>query len=84
MEGKAKRTYNLRASTVARVRELSADYGVADSQDAVVELAIDRLYSAAIASREADIWAAAAEDAEFAREMRAVAREFQDSETWPR
>ena len=35
------------------VRELSADYGLADSQDAVVELAVERLYREALDAAEA-------------------------------
>lgn len=81
---RSKRTYNLPALSVARVRELSAEYGVAESQDAVVELAIDRLYQDAIASREADRWQVAAEDADFQADMRALERVYGDRETWPR
>jgi hypothetical protein len=40
-----KRTCNLSESTVRRVRELAGDFGVARSQDAVVELAVEQLYA---------------------------------------
>jgi hypothetical protein len=84
MEARAKRTYNLRPVSVARVRELSAEYGVADSQDAVVELAIERLYQDAVGAREAEQWQAAADDPDFRAEMRDLEREFRDRETWSR
>jgi hypothetical protein len=84
MEARSKRTYNLRPVSVARVRELSADYGLADSQDAVVELAIERLYRDAVAAREAELWQVAGEDAEFRTEMRDLEHHFRDRDSWPR
>ena len=48
-------------------------YGVADSQDAVVELAVERLYRDAIDRAEAELWTAAAADPAFQDEMRAIA-----------
>jgi len=84
VESRTKRTYNLRTVSVARVRELSAQYGLADSQDAVVELAIERLYRDAVAAREAAMWQAAGDDADFVSEMRDLEGEFRDRETWPR
>jgi hypothetical protein len=84
METRSKRTYNLRPLSVARVRELSAEYGLADSQDAVVELAIERLYRDAVAAREAELWQVAGDDAEFRAEMRGLEAEFRDRESWPR
>src|SRR5664279_454615 len=69
---KVKRTYNLSAETVRRVRELASDYGVADSQDRVVELAIDRLYGEQRDEEEAARWTAAANDPEFRAEIASI------------
>ena len=77
-----KRTYNLDEATVRHVRELSADYGVADSQDAVVELAIERLYREAREAAEAERWAGAANDPDFQAEVRRIAGIY-DEDTWP-
>lgn len=84
MQARTKRTYNLRPESIRRVRELSADYGVAESQDAVVEIAIERLYGDVVAEREAQQWASAAEDAGFRSEMAQLEQEFRDREAWPR
>ena len=65
MTARAKRTYNLDESTIRHVRELSADYGLADSQDAVVELAVERLYREALDAAEAQAWSDAAADPRF-------------------
>jgi hypothetical protein len=43
MSARTKRTYNLSSATVRRVREMAERYGVAPTQDAVVELAVDEL-----------------------------------------
>ena len=83
MTTRIKRTYNLDESTVRHVRELSSDYGVADSQDAVVELAIERLYQEALDRVESDRWAAAAADPAFVAEMREVAADLDGDEAWP-
>jgi hypothetical protein len=83
MEARTKRTYRLSARTQARVKELSARYGVAGSQDAVVEAAIDRLYREVEAAAEGDRWAEAATDPTFRIEMGEIARLFDDAETWP-
>ena len=82
---RTKRTYNLPDRTVALVRELSAGSGLADTQDGVVELAVDELVRHLRESEEADLWATAPADAEFAAEVRAIERQFAaaDSETWP-
>jgi hypothetical protein len=84
MATKVKRTYNLSASTVERVRELAGRYDVARSQDAVVELAVDRFYAEIRDREEAALWASAAEDPEFRAEMAVVAADLGDKETWPR
>jgi hypothetical protein len=83
MEARTKRTYRLSARTQARVKELSARYGVAGSQDAVVEVAVDRLYRELEAAAEGDRWAEAATDPAFRIEMGDIARLFDDAETWP-
>lgn len=82
MVERTKRTYNLRPETVVRVRELAASYGSA-SQDAVVELAVDRLYRELQEARESELWAQAAGDAEFRSEARAIARDYEDRADWP-
>ena len=83
MEARTKRTYRLTARTQARVKELSARYGVAGSQDAVVEVAVDRLYREIEAQAEAARWAEAAADPAFRAESADIARLFRDAETWP-
>ena len=84
MPDRVKRTYNLSEETVRRVRELAGEYRAAKSQDAVVELAVDRLYSQLRDQQEAAEWASAARDPEFRAEMSGLAAEFRDVETWPR
>jgi hypothetical protein len=80
-----KRTYNLPDRTVALVRELSADYGLADTQDGVVELAVDELVRHLREAEEADLWATAPADPAFVAEVRDTERGFAaaDAETWP-
>jgi hypothetical protein len=85
MSTRVKRTYNLQASTVRRVREMTERYGVAASQDAVVELAVDELDRRLREAREAVQWESAATDASFrneADELEATYRSA-DRETWP-
>lgn len=83
MNTRVKRTYNLEAATVRHVRELSADYGVADSQDAVVELAVERLYREALDRAEAAQWSEAATTPEFVDEMRGIAADLDTPDHWP-
>lgn len=83
VEARTKRTYRLSTRTQARVKELSARYGVAGSQDAVVEVAVDRLYREVEAEAEGDRWAEAATDPAFHSESAAIARIFDNAETWP-
>ncbi len=83
MEARTKRTYRLSARTQARVKELSGRYRVAGSQDAVVEVAVDRLYREIEAAAEGDRWAEAAADPAFRTEVADIARLFDDAETWP-
>jgi hypothetical protein len=80
-----KRTYNLSSETVRRVREMAEHYGVAASQDAVVELAVDELERRLRDQREADAWEAAAADPGFSAETRDLEGAYlsADRETWP-
>lgn len=82
MTTRMKRTYNLRPETVEQVRELSARYGSAPSQDGVVELAVERLYREVLEEQEAALWASAADDPGFRDEMRSVERDT-DRGDWP-
>jgi hypothetical protein len=81
---KVKRTYNLSETTVQRVRELAGKYEIAASQDAVVELAVDRIYAEMRERDEAALWSGAAEDPAFQEEMSAIAADFGDKDAWPR
>jgi hypothetical protein len=85
MPDRVKRTYNLEADTVQRVREMAERYGVASSQDAVIELAVDELERRLRETREADAWEAAAGDPGFAAESSEVHSAYRsaDRETWP-
>ncbi len=80
---RAKRTYNLAASTVHRVRELAEVYGASRTQDGVVDLAVERLYLELREQAEGDRWAAAAADPDFQQEMGDVARDLRSAESWP-
>ncbi len=86
MGTRSKRTYNLSAATIRRVRDMAEEYRVAPSQDAVIELAVDELERRLREEREAEAWAAAAQDPEFLSEVRQISTEFAsaDRETWPR
>lgn len=85
MVNRIKRTYNLAPSTVKRVREMAERYGVASSQDAVVELAVDELERRLRDEREAAAWEAAATDPVFPAEAGELADAYRsaDGETWP-
>ena len=85
MQSRVKRTYNLEAATVRRVREMAERYGVAASQDAVVELAVDELERRLRDEREAAAWEEAATDPGFQGEADEleVAYRSADRETWP-
>ena len=85
MASRIKRTYNLTPRTVHRVREMAERYGVASSQDAVIELAVDELERRLLEQREADAWEQAAADSQFQSEVEDVAAAFRsaDRETWP-
>lgn len=79
---RTKRTYNLSPGAVAQVRELAGQAGLPDSQDAVVEEAIARLYRDVRAQAEAEAWTRASEDPSFRREV-AELRAVYDREAWP-
>jgi len=85
MVNRVKRTYNLPPATVKRVREMAERYGVAASQDAVVELAVDELERRLREQHEAERWAAAAMDPAFRAETEELDGAYRsaDGETWP-
>lgn len=85
MAAKVKRTYNLAPATVRRVRELTEDYAVAPSQDAVIELAVNEIDRRLRELREGETWATAAADPAFQAEAADVEAAFgsADAETWP-
>ncbi len=85
MAARVKRTYNLDPRTVRRVREMAERYGVAPSQDAVVELAVDELDRLLREAREADAWEAVRSDPDFLSESSTVEDAYRsaDRETWP-
>jgi len=84
MPARTKRTYNLSAESVRRVRELASEYAVADTQDRVVEIAIDRLHREKRDELEAARWAEAAQDPEFRRDMATIREVMRDGDEWPR
>lgn len=85
MAGRIKRTYNLSPDTVRRVREMAERYGVAASQDAVVELAVDELRRRLRDEEEAALWDQAASDRGFRAEAEELEAGYRtaDRETWP-
>ena len=85
MAGRVKRTYNLDPRTVRTVRELADRYGVASSQDAVVELAVDELRRLVAEREESATWERAGADPAFVAEAEEWERAFgaADRETWP-
>ena len=85
MTSRVKRTYNLAPRTVHRVREMADRYGVAPSQDAVIELAVDELERRIRDQHETDAWEQAAADPHFQSEAGEleVAYRSADRETWP-
>jgi hypothetical protein len=83
---RVKRTYNLPERTIDVVRELAASYGVAGTQDGVIELAVDELARRLREEEEAARWEAAASEPAFRSEVSEVERLYAaaDLETWPR
>jgi hypothetical protein len=85
MAPRVKRTYNLAPATVKRVREMAERYGVAPSQDGVIELAVDELERRLRDEREAAAWESAASDPAFRAETEELETAYRsaDRETWP-
>ena len=85
MANTIKRTYNLAPATVQCVRELTDAYGVASSQDAVIELAVEELDRRLRDQRESDAWATAATDPAFQAEVDEIEAAYRlaDAGTWP-
>ncbi len=85
MAARVKRTYNLDPRTVRTVREMAERYGVASSQDGVVELAVDELARRLRDQAEGDAWDEAARDPAFAAETDELEAAYRsaDRETWP-
>lgn len=85
MTSRVKRTYNLAPATVRRVREMAERYGVASSQDGVIELAVDELERRLQDERESATWEEAASDPSFRAEVDELEAAFRtaDRETWP-
>ncbi|HEV7200830.1 MAG TPA: hypothetical protein VGO32_08520 [Candidatus Limnocylindria bacterium] len=85
MAARVKRTYNLDPRTVHAVRELADRYGVASSQDAVVELAVDELRRLVAERDESAAWERASTDPEWLAESRDLEEAYRsaDRETWP-
>jgi len=83
---RTKRTYNLPERTVVAVRELAATYGLASTQDGVIELAVDELARRVREEVEGERWADAVGDPTFGRETADLAAAYAtaDRETWPR
>lgn len=79
---KVKRTYNLSPGTVAAVRELAGV--VAPTQDAVIERSVHELRRRVRDAEHTKLWAEAAQDAEFRREMEEIFSEFEadDRAAW--
>jgi len=83
MRNRMKRTYNLSERTVHRVRELSGHAEWARTQDAVVEVAVDRLYREVTDREEAAAWERATGDPDFRAETASIAREYDGTDRWP-
>jgi len=83
---RTKRTYNLPERTVRAVRELAATYGIASTQDGVIELAVDELARRLREEDEAARWAEAAVDPAIRAEAAEIEEAFAwaERETWPR
>ena len=79
---KVKRTYNLSPATVAAVRELAGR--IASTQDAVIERSVEELRRRMRDLEHTRLWAEAAEDPEFVREMEEIFNEFEadDRAAW--
>jgi hypothetical protein len=82
---RVKRTYNLSAETVKKIRDLVEKRQVAPSQDALVEMALRDFFRALQDAEEARLWSAAASDPDLLAETALLEAEFKtaDLETWP-
>ena len=80
---RTKRTYNLSDRAIQRVRDLARNNALPQTQDAVVEIAIDRLYESVRYADESAQWEAARSDPEFKREMASIAKAYRDEDDWP-
>ena len=67
------------------MRDMAERYGIASSQDAVIELAVDELERRIREQREADAWEQAAADPQFRSEVDDIGAAYRsaDRETWP-
>ncbi len=83
MTARIKRTYNLSPESIEQVRRLVREAGLADSQDGIVELAIERLYREVRDRDEASSWLRAAHDEAFQSEVREIDAAYGTSEGWP-
>lgn len=83
MTARVKRTYNLPATTVRRVRELADEYDSFRTQDRVVETAVERLYLELHTRAEEALWMEAAMDPAFRAEADAIAEVMGDGDAWP-
>lgn len=66
------------------MRKLAGRGRLARSQDALVELAVDRLYEELREEEEGALWDAAADDPEFQAEMKAIVKAYRDADAWPK
>lgn len=83
MTTKIKRTYNLSPESIDQVRRLVGEAGLADSQDGIVELAIERLYREVRDRDETTTWSRAAHDEAFLAEVRELDAVYAATEGWP-
>jgi hypothetical protein len=82
---KVKRTYRLPIATVEAVRNMVELHGLALTQDAVVEMAIEDLAMAVRLADETKRFAAAREEDDLRVEADGIERDFAplDAESWP-
>ena len=83
MTTKTKRTYNLSGEAVEHVRLIAGHQDLPDTQDGVVEFAIERLYQEVRDREEAALWAQASQDARFKAELGFLAEVFDEASSWP-
>jgi hypothetical protein len=83
MATRIKRTYNLSPESVEQVRRLAGEAGLANSQDGIIELAIERLYREVRNRDEAAAWTSAAHDQAFQSEVRELDAVYGAAESSP-